>query len=390
MRSIQLVYYMLCAGILTSCDISSTSNSLSNQSNYELPALIRAASTLKPAGGPLTLWDDQIVSYILSDKGGSSQLSLSNPSPLKTLWSATSSTTPYFHSTIYNDFIAFGGFGVVDLYSKNGKLVRRFTFPGEPPGYFPRRVVLNKRQIAFTFGYRFYIYDLDANGVPNEQPRLVLDARKEGLTGSPSAVADDAAGNLYVSWYRDTGHNLVSFDPTGTVRWKKLDTIPDVKPKTGAPVFISIVGNEMYTVVDGGGIHRLDLDGNEIWRNDSALVQTCGATILNDLPAFTDDGVFENCGLGSGVIALNRKDGSLRWAFNAPNKNTFWGTPMIHNGVVYAANGRMWALDERTGKALAVSEETDGYAHTTNPLYYPPTGEILLWGERLDTYKPWR
>jgi outer membrane protein assembly factor BamB len=92
------------------------------------------------------------------------------------------------------------------------------------------------------------------------------------------------------------------------------------------------------------------------------------------------------------VHAINLSDGSVSWVVSAGDYpglgGGFHGKALYHNGVVYSANGRLYAIEASSGKVLSISRNLDRYAQSTNPQLID--GEIVIWGLDITAYKPLR
>ncbi|PJI53489.1 hypothetical protein CTI14_27680 [Methylobacterium radiotolerans] len=90
----------------------------------------------------------------------------------------------------------------------------------------------------------------------------------------------------------------------------------------------------------------------------------------------------------AGLPRGNREAGvDLRFAV----QGAFDTKPVYLNGVVYATNGRLWALEAVTGKALARGNEELG-DNTGSPLWYVPVeGQLVVFGPTgVNAYSPLR
>jgi hypothetical protein len=372
---------LMCAACSRFSETPSPENSLAS-----FPKLQRTSTQPFLSYGRLTVWDDLLLlskSVPAQNFGDTAAITLR---PLQTLWQQRTDTDPQSQPVVMGDLMAVGGKGNVQLLRKDGTLIRRWNFGGSDdaisPFSFPKQIILTPARLAFTIGQQLFVYDLNAQGVPNQDPAWTFTFPEE----RSDALTMDSSGNLYAGWGRSTISNLISFNPDGSKRWEILDTNthPTNASVVYVPIRLTLQGNHLISLSSGGAIHKLDLDGNVIWKNkDSCSI---------DVAAVTNEGIYQNCVTGSKVIAYDLTTGKTRWTFTPPEgqRYTFGGTPLVHNGVVYAANGRTWALDAQTGEVLAVSPETDAFAVTTNPVYYPPTGEIVVAGNRIDTFKPVR
>jgi len=101
--------------------------------------------------------------------------------------------------------------------------------------------------------------------------------------------------------------------------------------------------------------------------------------------AFTmvrDGKIFASPAGGTCLLAFDFQTGKKLWTF---------ASPMTYlNGVLYASNTYLWALEESSGKVLGVSanflEGTSG--QTVH--YDAKRNQLLLWGDEPTSFKPVR
>ncbi|WP_226991576.1 PQQ-binding-like beta-propeller repeat protein [Deinococcus gobiensis] len=87
------------------------------------------------------------------------------------------------------------------------------------------------------------------------------------------------------------------------------------------------------------------------------------------------------------------KTGVRKWVFSAPDgyHATFGQQPLVLNGVVYASNSWLWALDAETGQPLGVSTfMTRSMMTRGTPLYDAKNNQILVSGGQLTAFRPLR
>jgi outer membrane protein assembly factor BamB len=86
------------------------------------------------------------------------------------------------------------------------------------------------------------------------------------------------------------------------------------------------------------------------------------------------------------------KTGQKKWDFQAPVGGTFANKPLFLNGVIYAANPYVYALDAESGQLLAQSATKDDFLYDKigTVHYDSKRNQLLVWGAKIYSYKPLR
>ncbi|PYE51862.1 PQQ-binding-like beta-propeller repeat protein [Deinococcus yavapaiensis] len=161
-------------------------------------------------------------------------------------------------------------------------------------------------------------------------------------------------------------------------------------PPTLAFSKIAIEAGTVYVAIGGMKIQKYDLQGKLLWETPNVRCPGQETNVVSGL--FRHGSTLLLMPDGDGCFfAFDTLTGKLKWAFESPNQLSFANRPLVLNGVVYAANGYMWALDLETGKILAMSQKNATTQGTTGtPAYDSSTNQIVLWGRELQFYKPLR
>lgn len=195
--------------------------------------------------------------------------------------------------------------------------------------------------------------------------------------------------HLYVSTNADTSRHIVALDGQGQQRWK-VEVAP--ASQTGSAAFIMGLHNNTIIAQAGpAGLQAYKLDTGEKAWTDFPSIDICPGGVATTAYRMTiaADKVFIGPWGGTCVLAFHATTGKLAWVFDAPNRITFDTTPLYLNGVVYASNSRLWALDAETGQALAAGRDDLG-DNLGAPLSYDPVAhQVIHWGTAgLHAYMP--
>ncbi|MHA0035154.1 outer membrane protein assembly factor BamB family protein [Deinococcus sp. PESE-13] len=237
-------------------------------------------------------------------------------------------------------------------------------------------------------GARLYRYRTADLLRPDAQPVWV---RKYPGFGLASLIVKDE-DHLFVSTNAaDVSHELIALNSQGETRWSL-----EVAPATiqgSAALILGLYKNLIIAQAGVAGLQAYDADtGEKAWKKFPDI-NVCPGGQANTAfrMSVADDRVFIGPWGGTCILAYHAATGELAWVFDAPNHVTFDTTPLDVNGVVYASNSRLWALDAETGKALAVGRENLS-DNLGAPLSYDPAGrQVLHWGAAgVHAYQPLR
>ncbi|MFN8509136.1 MAG: PQQ-binding-like beta-propeller repeat protein [Deinococcaceae bacterium] len=206
----------------------------------------------------------------------------------------------------------------------------------------------------------------------------------------------DPSGNVYASADISTDkeqNHLVSFTKEGTQRWSISADVLSPYPHVDIHQ-IRVEGDVVLTAASGGQLHAYDTQTGQPKWNAWSSYNTCPGTSAPSASSVlvAEGKIFVVPVSGICVNAFDLKTGKALWVFSSPNVLTFASQPAYHNGVLYASNHRLWAIDAETGKPLGVSG-FNMYGTQFNAVVHfdPIRNQILLWGfEGLYAFKPVR
>lgn len=158
-------------------------------------------------------------------------------------------------------------------------------------------------------------------------------------------------------WMRDTGDELVSgveVDGDTIYFGTKDDRLIAASADDGELVWSVtlkgevwstpyISGEDLYATSLDGTVYKLDkATGDEQWRFEGSQSGIAGRIGKDGDTVYV--GAFDNR-----LYAINDDDGSSKWTFEADN--WFWATPLIQDGVVFAASldGKVYAVNASDG-----------------------------------------
>jgi outer membrane protein assembly factor BamB len=262
------------------------------------------------------------------------------------------------------------------LFTRTGQVLNKITFPqavGVAIGSQGPVVIGN--DVYVVFGHTLYKYAADALATPGVQP---LWARRYEANYIDRLLVKDA-DHLYVT-VRDTASRLLLLDGSGTERWSR-----QLAPDGQTFALGAAMGLYRDTIIIQAGTAGLQAyrqaDGSKAWASFPSIdVCPSGRSPVAFRMTIGADRVFLGHFGGDCVLSFRADTGAPAWIFDAPNKVTFDTEPLYLNGVVYATNGRLWALDAETGRALAAGPD-DLQDNTGAPLAYDaPRNQIVTWG----------
>ena len=253
-------------------------------------------------------------------------------------------------------------------------------FEGNTPG---ARLILKNNKLFVPNGNWFYVYDVSNPTAPtlqwqSEQPKIL------------SGVAVDERGDVYVTLFAGNYDNsvfkLASDD--GRELWRTGTHDLDIDSLyTGT--YTEIVSG--YLVVEAKSRYiAYDLQtGQKAWISDPLICDDAG--YQNAYSFLEVDGtIYRNSGGGSCILAMDASNGKLLWTFNTlgtPASYTFGGRPALHEGNLYASNGRLFTVDATTGELVNYSpDERATQSALTHVHIYK--GQVVVWGQNLTLFEP--
>jgi outer membrane protein assembly factor BamB len=245
------------------------------------------------------------------------------------------------------------------------------------------KVVANK--LILNSDDTLIVYDVS---IPSKPKQLwVRESAEAGLLRATDADSQFVYVAAVSVKYK---HYIASLNAeTGEVIWLQ----PTPYSENRGVLTMRVSGNGLYALGSDNTLRAFDtktgqsiLTNNDVWRDE------CKGTATDVIEfTITADTLYTAPRSGQCVWAINLKDGQIKWAMNAGKYGdpySFGGTPLLVNGVVYAMNGRLWAIDAQTGEVLGLSKEIDKGWVVTNPQFL--NGEIIAWGRIATGFKPIR
>jgi hypothetical protein len=146
----------------------------------------------------------------------------------------------------------------------------------------------------------------------------------------------------------------------------------------------------------GVAVAQMGKGSVEVYTTEGLIKTTtsfvCDETNVMAKPIIVDQVLYGSPDGDHCLFAIDLATGRKKWDFKAPFPGTFGNTPTVVNGVVYAANRRIYAIEAQTGKLLATSSFDDealqferGQVH-----YDAPRHQLVLWGNKIYAFKPVR
>ncbi|MFB9992681.1 PQQ-binding-like beta-propeller repeat protein [Deinococcus oregonensis] len=292
-------------------------------------------------------------------------------------------------ASVGNDVLVIenGPGSLMRLIDRTGKTLNTIAFPS-------KYGVSLRQQGPYVFGNALYVgsgptlykYDVAALRTPGVQP--IWQKTLSTLYLQSLFAADEH--RIFVG---TDGNRLVSLDGQGKERWSVQLDAPETT-LAGAYV-LALNGNTLITQAGRNGLQAYDADtGQRAWEQFSSVdVCPSGAAPAEFSIELAAGMVFFGHAGGSCVLAFHADTGKLAWVFDAPVKGTFDTKPLYVNGVVYANNSRLWALDAQSGELLASSPANQYLgANVGAPLSYDPVDhQVMTWGNTgVYAYKPLR
>ena len=211
-----------------------------------------------------------------------------------------------------------------------------------------------------------------------------------------SALAISQEGFLYIGIAEYTGAGSVRalVPEDGTELWQSSTATPGPVGTDGYTTALALDGDKVIAVVEGSQtVQVFDRGIGERLSVSGQLRDACvdGGGTVQGLEVGGGK-AFVTPYSGTCVYGIDLASGQIAWSHTArldPDTSfTYGGIPKYVNGIVYATNSALWALDAETGKVLSLASKRDDDALFTSVQYR--NGEVLVWGEELTAYKPIR
>lgn len=274
------------------------------------------------------------------------------------------------------------------IFDKTGRVLNTVSVPGGTRQSLRQLgPVTVGTSLYVVSGARLYKYNIADLLTPGAQPVWTRTYPGFGLA---SLVVQDE-DHLYISTNAETSRKLIALNAQGETRWS-VNVAPLSQPASSA----FILGLYQDTIIAQAGTAGLQAykvaTGERAW-SEFPSVDICpgGRAFSASRMTIGGDKVFIGPFGGTCILAYYADTGKVAWVFDSPNGFTFDTTPLYLNGVVYATNSRLWALDAETGQALAVGRE-ELRDNIGSPLAYDPVEhQVLQWGSTgVFAYQPLR
>lgn len=295
-----------------------------------------------------------------------------------------------------DNYTVFDGNILVKTYDKNkneyltiinpkGEVLNSILIPGEPRSSTGEHApTLTETALYLSSGPGLYKYNRADLMKPDARPVWVKNY--DGFTLASFYAKDD--DHVYVM-PNDLQHTVIAYDGNGKERWRKQVNTPDL-PGGQSFVMQAYKGN-LILEIGVQGLLALNMEtGEKVWGPNTLDLCPIQGTISTNL-TIADDKLFLAPNVGVCVLAFDANTGKNLWVFKSPNEVTFGTYPLYLNGVIYANNSTLYALDANTGKLLAQGRENLGENGYRAVVYDSKRGQILSWGNTgLFSYKPIR
>ena len=303
--------------------------------------------------------------------------------------------------------ISFNATGVIRVLNDDGtvyKTIDKMVEPDREGGgdLFTTRVELYKNIVVIPLYQHVVAYNADQLVDETKDPQPVWQYAKKVENGSDYQILasnriDPTTGVAYflhdsgdLGEYKATNYFTAVDILTGKELWRKLVffSTRDIDRR-------GIVGaNNGMAVFHLNGTNQViayNTSGQKLWESEDMICPKGETSIFSSL-LVQDDFIVaspfgDNC-----LTVLEVNSGKKRFAFVSPLDATFSQTPLVLNGVMYANNSYLWAVDIKTGQILGRSAKMDNLTqgHNGTTLHDQATNQLLVWGERLTAYTPVR
>jgi outer membrane protein assembly factor BamB len=302
----------------------------------------------------------------------------------KVLWKSASNQGLVSLQTFVSDgaywFVHNGFQSRLEIYRNDGTMFT-FNYPdvseGNTEGLSP---ILDDTTLYVGSGV--YIYSFDISNP--EKP--VLNWRLQAPKWLTDIVLDE--GWLYVGvQISENAPSVFKLNPKdGSTVWSAT-TYADTVQYPHFVEAMAIRGDKLF-VSASSTMQAFDKNtGKRIWISEPL---PCGWLGFGDSWVLELDDKSIYATVGSCVYSIAQADGKVNWIMSAVDTDanfTFSDKPTLYNGVVYAANGYLWAIDAETGKVLGMSRADNDSQGSYIHVY---KNQIIVWGKNLYAYKPIR
>lgn len=337
----------------------------------------------------LTLLIDNIIVGGIDEKANTSYIAAYSIQNGRELWRYPSSIQTFktYRSsfTVFNDKVIHNQGVSVTILTKHGALISNYNFAPttEAVSIARRNLAVDTGQNIAYLATERTIYALDISDIGNPKS-LWNKTFPENLIWDMDISPD---GSLLVS-LRDGDINFIKLvGKTGEVLWQVGSR---EKPYHLYKTIDHLeVDNDYIYATNFDKLQSYNLTtGEKRWLSPN-LTEACqdnSGQILDFL--IVDNIIYATPTSGSCVFAIYKDTGALKWTLSSRvDENafyTFGGKPALRNGVLYVANGYLWAIDAETGEKITRHNSLDYYSQGA---YIQATdSQVLVWGTELRSY----
>lgn len=272
------------------------------------------------------------------------------------------------------------------IISKYGKLVNSIPFsksarsPGENQGPFVTRHFVYAA--AGNTVYRFPKKDI-----------LVKGTKADWVKTFPGREVSLSVDNQDWMFIGDQSGQLEAIDQNGQTKWTYTRNTQDFM---GWIMASHLAQEKLIVHTSDGRMMSLDKQtGQSLWNKYSSIEVCDGGAGFTRYAAIQDELIYIAPFGDSCVIAFDIQKGHNVWIYKPPQdfRWSFSTKPIYVNGVVYASNGKLWALDGKTGQVLDGLDNLNGKLHKSFgiPLvYHPKMHRIYYWNRAMRIINPIR
>ncbi|MFC5850058.1 PQQ-binding-like beta-propeller repeat protein [Deinococcus petrolearius] len=316
-------------------------------------------------------------------------------------------------STIYQGKIVYYNYsqGLVVRDVKTGTIEKRIPLPNdikELQTNLLDQYFFQTKENMLYFGLSNHLFAYDMNliidpGIPAANPTWRID--KEDIGAISYRFSN-------ISLDQSTNQLIYGLTITDSKKRENIAYINLIDAMNGKEIWSRVVHREndpsRFYFIDGyvllhEGMAVMTLNGGSSTGFDQASGEQKWATGPFTCPGGETGGMLFVVANGKQFLVMPNGDhcfsswdiktGVRKWVFSAPDGHhaTFGQQPLVLNGVVYASNSWLWALDAETGKPLGASTYMN-YAMLTKgtPLYDAKNNQILVSGGQLTAFRPLR
>jgi outer membrane protein assembly factor BamB len=274
------------------------------------------------------------------------------------------------------------GSNALEVYRTDGTFIKAIDYPNS--GDINQNAlspVIYKNTLYVGSGKNLYAFDISDPETPNVKWAMKFAWRLNDITV-------DEQGYIYLAIQENANKDATfKIDPnTRNILWSANTFTPSIG-YTMDPKAIALNGQQLI-VSTGTTVQAFNTQtGTHLWMTKELFCGQAPQAAWHLEPG--EDAVFFTA--GSCVKAVNSTTGQVIWEFDSDTANqglgnTFGDKALYHNGVVYAYNGTLWALDAPTGEVLSKQEDKDSTSNFSSVHLY--NNQILIWNKYLTAYKP--